>query len=99
MQNGQSNDLWERVVKEIRGIANGSGTIEVQSTSGDTIVIGTPDVTIRFYQKDGTAFVRFAEFNDGTMWHESHADQKPVLAGYLEQGQKKELFSNSGLKI
>lgn len=99
MKAEQSDDLWMRVIKEIRNIANGSGTVEVKSTSGDTIVIGTPDVTIRFYLKNGTACVRFAEFKDGTMWHESNANEKPSLTGYLEDGQKKELLSNFGLKI
>lgn len=46
MRQNESNDLWMRVVKEIRNIANGSGTVEVKSASGDTVVIGTSDVTI-----------------------------------------------------
>jgi hypothetical protein len=99
MKQNESDDLWMRVVKEIRNIANGSGTVEVKSASGDTIVIGTSDVTIRFYLKDDTAFVRFAEFQDGAMWHEANANEKPSLIGYLEDGQKKELLSNFGLKI
>lgn len=94
-----SNELWLRVIKEIRNIANGSGTVEVKSTSGDAVVIGTSEVTIRFYHKGSTACVRFAEFQDGSMWHESNASEKPVLADYLEPGQKKELLSNFGLKI
>ena len=99
MKAEQSDDLWMRVIREIRNIANGSGTIEVKSASGDTIVIGTSDVTIRFYLKGDTAFVRFAEFHDGTMWHESNVPEKPLLADYFEAGQKKELLSNFGLKI
>lgn len=46
MKAEQSDDLWMRVIKEIRNIANGSGTVEVKSISGDAIVIGTSDVTI-----------------------------------------------------
>lgn len=79
------------------------GTVEVKSASGDAVVIGTSEVTIRFYHKGSTACVRFAEFQDGSIWHESNASEKPVLADYLERSctpwQKKELLSNFGLKI